>query len=163
MATQLTAEDARESLNAHVAAKGAEINLKYGPCIGWKELRRLLEDRACVRYPCQIVFDAAGLQSGECAHPAANGERPEDGFTMYVHPLFMTDLARVPLLVLYQLVVINYGEFASAEDAETFGARAAGLSRDDYYAELCELADQVGGCTTADRVNLGRYSRPYRQ
>jgi hypothetical protein len=102
-----------------------------------------------VRYPCKVVFDAAGLQPREFAHPAANGERPEDGFTMYVNPLFMTDLARVPLLVLYQLVLINYGEFASPDDAETFGASAAGLSRDDYYAELCEMADQLADCAPA--------------
>ena len=149
MATQLTADDARQSLTSHVVAKGAEINAKYGPRIGWKELQRILEDRSCVRYPCQVVFDAAGLQPREFAHPAANGERPEDGFTMYVNPLFMTDLARVPLLVLYQLVLINYGEFASPDDAETFGASAAGLSRDDYYAELCEMADQLADCAPA--------------
>jgi len=149
MATQLTADDARQSLNAHVAAKGAELNAKYGPRIGWKDLPLLLEDRTLVRYPCQIVFDAAGLQPGEVAHPAAKGEKPEDGFTMYVHPLFMTDLARVPLLVLYQLVLLNYGEFASPDDAETFGAAAVGLSRDEYYAELCDLADQLTGCTSA--------------
>lgn len=146
MAMQLTADDARQSLNAHVATKGAEIHAKYGPRIGWKELQHILEDRACVRYPCQIVFDAVGLQPGEFAHPVPLGERPEDGFTMYVHPLFMTDLARVPLLVLYQLVLVNYGEFASPDDAETFGAAAAGLSRDDYYAELCALADELTGC-----------------
>ena len=146
MATQLTAADARQSLNTHVAAKGAEINAKYGPHIGWKELQRILEDRACVRYPCQVVFDTAGLQPGECAHPVAVGGRPEDGFTLYVHPLFMTDLARVPLLALYQMVLINYGEFASPDDAEVFGAGAAGISRDDYYAELCEMADQIGAC-----------------
>ena len=146
MATQLTADDARQSLNSHVTTKGAEINAKYGPRIGWKELQRILEDRACVRYPCKVAFDAAGLQPGEFAHPAANGGRPEDGFTMYVHPLFMTDLARVPLLVLYQLVLINYGEFASPDDAETFGASAAGQSREEYYAELCNLADQLSGC-----------------
>lgn len=145
MATQLTADDARQSLNSHVAACGAEINAKYGPHIGWKELQQILENRACVRYPCQIVFDAAGLEPGEFAHPAPKGERPEDGFTMCVHPVFMTDLARVPLLVLYQLVLVNYGEFASSDDAETFGAAAAGLPRDDYYAELCESADLLAG------------------
>jgi hypothetical protein len=42
-------------------------------------------------------------------------------------------------------VLVNYGEFASAEDAETFGAAALGLARDDYYQALCGLADQVGG------------------
>jgi hypothetical protein len=57
----------------------------------------------------------------------------------------MTQLERVPWLVLYQLVVVNYGEFASAEDAETFGAAALGLSKDDYYGQLCEWADEMPG------------------
>ena len=145
MATHLTADDARQSLTAHVAAKGAEIREKYGPRIGWNELLRILEDRACVRYPCEIVFDAGPLNPGEFAHSVAKGERPEDGFTMYVHPVFMTDLSRVPQLVFYQLVQVNYGDFASPEDAETFGAGALGLSRDDYYRVLCEMADRIGG------------------
>jgi hypothetical protein len=55
----------------------------------------------------------------------------------------------LPLLVLYQLVLVNYGEFASPDDAETFGAAATGLSRDEYYAELCEMEDQLAGCSVA--------------
>jgi hypothetical protein len=145
MAIQLTAQDARQSLNAHVAAKGAEIRAKYGPTIGWRELLRILEDREVVRYPCEIVFDSGPLQPGEFAHPMARGKRPEDGFVICVHPSFITQMERVPHLVLYQLVLVNYGEFASAEDAETFGAAALGLVRDDYYQALCGLADQVGG------------------
>ena len=65
---------------------------------------------------------------------------------MHVHPFFLTQLERVPGLVLYQLVLVNYGEFASADDAETFGAAALGISRDEYYAMLCEMADEIGGC-----------------
>jgi len=45
--------------------------------------------------------------------------------------------------VLYQLVVVNYGEFASADDAEIFGAAVLGLSKEDYYQGVCELADQI--------------------
>jgi hypothetical protein len=146
MAVQLGSKDVRESLNTHVAAKGAEIFEKYGPHIGWQELLRILADGACVRYPCRIEFDAAPLQPGEFAHPIAVGERPEDGFTMHVHPFFMTQLEQVPLLVLYQLVLVNYGEFAAPDDAETFGAHALGLSSSDYYTRLCLLADKVGGC-----------------
>jgi hypothetical protein len=144
MAIQLTAEDARQSLNGHVAAKGREIRAKYGPHIGWQELLRILEDRACVRYPCEIVFDAGPLQAGEFAFPVAKGARPEDGFQMHVHPFFLTQLERLPGLVLYQLVLVNYGEFASADDAETFGAAALRISRNEYYQILCGLADQVG-------------------
>jgi hypothetical protein len=94
-----------------------------------------------VRYPCEIVFDAAPLQAGEFAHPAAKGDHPADGFTMYVHPFFMRQLDQVPLLVLYQLVLVNYGTFASPDDAETFGAAALGLGKDEYYDTLCRLAD----------------------
>ena len=143
MAIKLNAGDARESLTGHVAAKGAEIRAKYGPDIGWNELLRLLEDRTCVRYPCEIIFDAAPLEPGEFAHPVARGDRPEEGFSMFVHPFFLTRLERVPYLVLYQLVLVNYGEFAAADDAETFGAAALGLTEQEYYAALCELADQV--------------------
>ena len=142
MSKQLTAEDARQSLNAHVAAKGLEIREKYGPRIGWTELQRILQDRSCVRYPCEILFDAAGLQQGEFAHPVAKGEQPETGFTIFVHPLLLLQLERVPPLVLYQLVLVNYGDFASADDAETFGANALGLSKDDYYRALREVADE---------------------
>jgi len=146
MAVTLTAEDAKQSLTAHVAAKGDEIHAKYGPHIGWAELRQILNDRACVRYPCEIVFDANELQPGEFAHPVAKSDQPEDGFTMFVHPVLMTDLTKVPLAVLYQLVLVNYGEFASADDAETFGAAALGMDKEDYYNALCGLADEIAEC-----------------
>lgn len=136
-------EDVRQSLSTHVAERGTEIFRKYGPRIGWDELLRLLDDRACVRYPCRIVFDTAHLQPGEFAYPVRLGEQPEDGFTMHVHPVFQTRLDAVPALVLYQLVLLNYGPFASADDAEVFGAAALGMSRDEYYTKVCELADQA--------------------
>ena len=44
MATQLTADDAKQSLTAHVATKGDEICAKYGPGLGWKELQQLLQE-----------------------------------------------------------------------------------------------------------------------
>jgi hypothetical protein len=141
----LTIDQARQSLRAHVASKGAELREKHGPRLGWNELLRILEDRACVRYPCEVVFDAAPLQPGELAWPRPRGERPEEGFTICVHPYFMTQPERVPWLVLYQLVLVNYGEFASPEDAEIFGANALGVSREDYYRELCGMADELGG------------------
>lgn len=145
MATQLTADDFKQSLNAHVASKGEEIREKYGPEIGWKKLQRVLEDRSVVRYPVEIVFDAAQLLEGEFAQALPNSENPQDGFKIYVHPYFSLQLERVPHMVFYQLVRVNYGEFASPDDAEIFGANALGLSQDDYYAMLCESADEISG------------------
>jgi hypothetical protein len=143
MAQQLTIQDAARSLNDHVAAKGAEIHLKYGPQIGWNKLVQILGDRTYVRYPCEIVFDAGLLEEGEFAHPVLNGARPEEGFKICVHPFFATQLQRLPYLVLYQIVLVNYGDFASPDDAETFGAAVLGLSKDDYYHSLCKMADEL--------------------
>ena len=153
MAKQLTADDARQSLTAHVETKGVEIYLKYGPQIGWAELQRLLEDRVYVRYPCEIKFNAASLLPGEFAHPVQKGKRPEEGFTMSVHPNFATQLDRAAALILYQLVAVNYGEFASSDDAETFGAACLGLTRDEYYGLICDAADEIGPIPEADVVD----------
>lgn len=150
MTQKLTLEDARQSLGAHVAAKGAEIRAKYGPHIGWREVHLIVQDRECVRYPCEIVFNAGPLRDGEVAHPVPKGGRPEDGFTLHVHPFFATQPHTVAELVLYQLVLVNYGDFASPDDAEIFGATVLGIDREDYYAKLCECADLISeGIATA--------------
>lgn len=138
--------DTKQSLNNHVADKGMELRAKYGPRIAWRELQQVLLDRSLVRYPCEIAFTSEGLREGEFAYPHPKGETPEEGFIIRVHPLYMTELHAVPHLVLYQLVAVNYGDFASADDAETFGAAALGLDREDYYNSICRLADQLGGC-----------------
>ena len=143
MTTRLTAQDAQLSLRGHAAAKGAEIHAKYGPDLGWHQLQRLLTDRACVRYPCELVFDAGPLHPGECAFASPRGAVPEAGFILYVHPYFRAQPGRVPWLVLYQLVLVNYGEFAGPEDAEAFGAAALGIGEDEYYRDLCALADEL--------------------
>jgi hypothetical protein len=145
MPQKLTLDDARESLTAHIAAKGAEIRAKYGPIIGWPQLQAMLADRECVRYPCELAFDAGPLLPDECAFPMPLGERPEDGFRLCVHPYFSVDPARVPFLALYQLVAINYGEFASPNDAEAFGASVLGISEDEYYETLVAMADEISG------------------
>jgi hypothetical protein len=150
MAITLTADDAKQSLTTHVETKGIEVYMKFGPQLDGAALQRLLADRAYVRYPVEIVFDAAQLLPGEFATPVQKGESPEDGFTMFVHPVFQTQPDLVPALVLYQLVSVNYGVFASSDDAEIFGAAALGLTRDEYYALLCDAADQLGANAPTD-------------
>jgi hypothetical protein len=144
MATQLTTEDARQSMEAHAAAKGAEMREKYGPTIGWGQLLKIIADRTLVRYPCDIVFDAGALQEDECAAAEPKGDHPSAGFTIFVHPVIATQPPQAVQLVLYQLVAVNYGPFASADDAEALGSAALGISKDEYYRQLCQIADQLG-------------------
>lgn len=130
-------------MQAHAASKGAEIYDKYGPAIGWGEFLKILEDRSVVRYPCEAVFDASVLLPGECAHAQGKTDNPNDGFTIFIHPFFVSNPPDAVLLGLYQLVVVNYGPFASSDDAEAFGAAALGISPDDYYERICRVADQL--------------------
>jgi len=161
MKSTQTPQDARVSLTAHVAARGAEIRAKYGPSIGWSELQAILADHDCVRYPCELAFDSGPLLPDECAYPEQKGERPEDGFRLCVHPYFSADPARVPVLALYQLVAINYGSFASPEDAEVFGAEALGMAREDYYRALCAMADEISTAhLPADETDSGGAAGP---
>ena len=143
MTHELIADDARQSLRDHCAAKGREVQAKYGPHLGWAELQQLLADRTLVRYPCTVAFDSVPLQADELAYPEPLGARPDAGFRICVHPRFEADPDAVIALVLYQLVVVNYGEFATSDDAEAFGSAALGCVREDYYQRLCALADRV--------------------
>jgi hypothetical protein len=143
MEQQPTVEYAKQSLTDHAASKGEALFAKYGPHIGWTELQFILADREFVRYPCEIVFDAAPLQEGEFAHPVAKGELPENGFRIHVHPYFALRPEDVPFLVLYHLVVVNYGDCGSSDDAEIFGANALGIGKEAYYEKLCQFADEI--------------------
>jgi hypothetical protein len=66
----------------------------------------------------------------------------------------MAQLERVPYLVFYQLVVANYGAFASSGDSEIFGSSALGIPRDQYYQALCAMADEIGGSEDTSCVYL---------
>ncbi len=145
MARHCKAEYVRESLSVELATKASAIRQKYGPIIGWDELQKLLQDRDFAPFPCELRFDSEPLLPGEFAHPVAKGASREEGFVLYIHPFYASELARVPYLVLHQLVLINYGDSATADDAETFGSVALGLSKEDYYRALCELSGQIGG------------------
>ncbi len=132
-------------LSTNLVAQGDAVRAKYGPHIGWHELLRILADRAFVSYACEIRFDDEPLLRGEFAHPVPRGLNPEDGYIIYVHPSYAAQLDRVPYLVLCHIPFLNFGPSVSVEDGETFGSHALGLSREGYYAALCDSAMEIGG------------------
>ena len=145
MARYAIAPSRRLALSAQIAAEASHAHEHHGPDIGWQQLLTLLQDTNCVRFPCELRFDSAPLLPGEFGYAVRKGSKPEEGYLIYLHPLFEHQLEQVPYLVLYQLVFVNHGDAASADDAETFGAIALGLSRDEYVDILCELSGQIGG------------------
>jgi hypothetical protein len=140
---QLTAQDTRTALHEHAARRAAEARAAYGPVIDYATVLRMLDDRAVVRYPTTIAFDASPLEPGEFAHAERNQDGAEAGYCLCVHPTFKHREDVLPLLIAYHLVRINYGDVATHEDAEVFGAALLGMEVDDYYERLCTLADAI--------------------
>ncbi|MHC4090656.1 MAG: hypothetical protein ACYSVY_10345 [Planctomycetota bacterium] len=140
-----SAEDGVLALRDHVLDRAGLAREKYGPHVGVAALERILADRSVVRYPCRIVFDTADLRPGEMAFVRPRGEVATDGFDVVVHPRFAADEDSLPAIVLYQLVMVNYGEIATENEAELFGATILGIAQDAYYERLCQIADSLAG------------------
>ncbi|MCK4872759.1 MAG: hypothetical protein KAS72_08555 [Phycisphaerales bacterium] len=136
-------EHAQQALREHVREKAATARIKYGLYIDADAILKMLDDRDVVRYPVGVRFDADPLEPGEFAHAQPLGEHPRDGFCLFVHPYFENHREIWPLLVAYHIVAINYGEIATADEAELYGATLLGIDVDAYYQALCELADSI--------------------
>lgn len=106
---------------------------------------RILGDPEFVRFPVGVRFDDEALLNGEFAYAAALGKRPSEGFCLFVHPCFEAREEVLPLLVAYHVPAINYLDIATNKEAELFGATLLGMRVDDYYEQLCDLADSMPG------------------
>ncbi len=141
--TRPTVADGQRALRAHAAGRAELARQRYGPVIDYPAMLKIIEDRAIVRHPVEIRFDAAPLEPGEFACAAPRGEQAHEGFRLFVHPRFRARPEALPLLIAYHLVRVNYGAVATCEHAEVFGATLLGMTRNEYYEKLCALADEI--------------------
>lgn len=131
-----------QSLADHATACAAEARRRYGH-VDYAGLLRVLEDRRVVRFPVEVVFDETELLPGEFAHAAPRGDHARDGYRVIVHPHFRERPEDLPALVAYHLVTVNYGDVATGDVAERFGAALLGIEPDEYYRRVCRLADEL--------------------
>ncbi len=143
MERRLTEADGRIALRDHIVGRAMQARLRYGLYIDTEAIMRILDDRQVTRYPCGLRYDAAGLEPGEFAHAQPLGDRPADGYCLFIHPALEQQADLLPLVIAYHLVTINYGEIATSDEAELFGATLLGLEVEEYYEALCEIADHL--------------------
>lgn len=153
-----TAEDAQESLRDHVIEKAINARTKYGRLIGMPAMAHLLQDRSVVRYPLGVRFDADPLREGEFACLESLGAHPNDGFCLFIHPMFENVDELIPLLIAYYIPSVNYGEVASHVEAELFGASLTGIDVEEYYRILCSAADSASEARSTDPVTPAAWS-----
>lgn len=136
-------EQALQSLREHVVDRARRARLARAGSIDAEAIVSMLDDRAVVRYPVGVRFDAEPLRPGEFACLEPLGPHPSDGFCLFVHPLFATDAALLPMIVAYYIPSVNYGDVATHVEAELFGATLLGVGQEHYYRSLCSAADLV--------------------
>jgi hypothetical protein len=131
------------AVSSHAMEKAKEIRARYGPVIDYPVVLRILDDRRCIRYPVEIQFVVDGIEPGLFARTEPVSEDPADGYVISLHRHFEDRHDLLPALILYQSVLVNYGDLATATDAELFGSGVLGLDRDTYYAQIVALTDAL--------------------
>lgn len=139
---EITLEDGRRALGVHVLQKGSDLRKKYGGFIDYETLLKILRDEEFVRFPTRIIFDSSKIEKGMFALVEKQADEPTKNYIIYVHEHFKKKLGDLPAVVLYHLVTVNYGDFATHNEAEEFGSAALGMEKDYYYQYVCRLADQ---------------------
>ena len=131
------------AVSRHVIEKAKEIRTRYGPAIDYPVVLQILEDRRCIRYPVEIQFVSDGIEPGLFARAEPVSDNPDDGYVISLHRQFEDRPDVLPALILYQSVLVNYGDLATAADAELFGSGILGLDRDTYYTQIVDLTDAL--------------------
>lgn len=133
------------AITRHAIEKANEIRAHYGCDIDYPVILRILEDRKCTRYPVQLKFVSESIESSLFADSKAVSDNPDDGYIIAIHPNFEQNTEALPALILYQLVLVNYGDLATPIDAEFFGSTVLGMERDSYYEYIMLLTDSLWG------------------
>ncbi len=137
----------QESLQAHLLAQAVVARQKHGP-ITADRLEGLLHDPDCLRHPVRLVFEFGEMAMHQFAQPDVDWRKSEqDGSVLYLRPMLRDRPELLPLAVAYMIPLINYGEIISDEHCLLYGAALLGMSEEEYYRQLCAMADVVGADT----------------
>jgi hypothetical protein len=134
----------QESLREHLLAQAAVAHQKYAPLTADK-LEALLSDAECLRHPVRLVYEFGEMAMHQFAQPDLDWRDPEGkGRVLYLRPKLRERPDLLPLAVAYMVPLINYGEIINDAHCLAFGATLLGLTEEEYYAQLCALADLAG-------------------
>ena len=133
-----------DSLLDHLRHQATEAHGRHSG-LGPGNLETFLEDRDCVRYPTRLVLEFGDMSPHQFAQPDRDYRSGQpDARVIYIRPILGQRPDLIALAVSYMIPVINYGPVISDEHCLEYGATLMGLTTDEYYGRICELADFVG-------------------
>ena len=134
----------QESLREHLLAQAVVVHQKHGP-VTFEKLEVLLNDPDCLRYPVRLVYEFGEMAMHQFAQPDVDHRnREQNGQVLYMRPMLRDHPGKVVLAVAYMIPLINYGQIISDHHCLAFGATMLGMLEQEFYREICAVADLVG-------------------
>lgn len=138
-----------QGLREHLRAQARAAHARHAP-VTFEKLPQLLADPDCLRYPVRVVFELGPMAPHQFAEPGPDPQEPAGSArVLYLRPALRDKPELTPLAVAYMIPVINYGDLIKDEHALLYGAELLGLEEEDYYQQLCAMADACGVASTA--------------
>ncbi len=108
-------------------------------------LDAFLEDRECVRYPTRLALEYGGMGPHQFAHPDRDLQSEDQSArVLFLRPVLGKRPDYIALALSYMLPVINFGDIVDDEHCIEYGAALMGMDPEEYYDQICEIADFVG-------------------
>lgn len=143
MGLQAREDSLRTALRGHITEKAAAARERYGPSFDDEAIHLLLTDRRFVRFPVTLQCDARSLDPGCVAAVRPVSDDAVDGFLLIVHPALGGQFDALRLIVARHLVEMNYGQVATVEDAEAFGAALLDMPVEAFRRAFALLANRL--------------------
>jgi len=141
-------QEGEDSLLSHILEKAIQAHRKYSG-MGMDKMDTFLIDSECLRFPTRYVFEfGADMAPHQFAQPEPDyrSERAQ-GKVIYLRPPLRDRPDLATLAIAYMVPVINYGEIARDEHCIVYASALLGLTEDECYERLCELAALTGAET----------------
>ena len=145
LSTEEQIQEGEDSLLSHVLEKAIQAHNKY-PEIGMDKMDAFLADSECMRYSTRYVFEfGADMAPHQFAQPEPD-YRVEggQGKVIYLRPPLRDHPDFASLAIAYMVPIINYGDIVRDEHCLVYAAALLGMTEDECYHKLCELAEFVG-------------------
>lgn len=146
MSPQQQAQEGEDSLLAHLLEKGIAAHQKY-PGLGMDSVDTFLADRDCVRYATRLVFEyGAEMAPHQFAQPERDFRSTQaHAKVLYLRPALRESPRLAIAAVAYMLPLLNYGDIIRDEHCLVYASALLGLTEDECYELMCEVADFVDG------------------
>jgi hypothetical protein len=133
-----------DSLLDHLRHQASEARGRHGG-LHPGNLETFLNDRDCVRHPTRLVLEFGEMGPHQFAQPDRDyRSNHPDARVLYLRPILGRRPDLIALAVSYMIPVINYGDVVNDEHCLEYGSILLERPREEYYRQVCQLADFVG-------------------